>query len=147
MSGTRADGAAGSDGSAGSGSDGALVCPCGSGSDYAECCGPLHAGEPAPSAERLMRSRFSAFALGLPDYLLASWDPETRPATLELDVDVIWRRLVVRDVSGGGAEDASGHVAFTAVARGPGGRIELRERSRFRRGASGRWGYLDGVED
>ena len=55
------------------------------GRSYDACCGPIHDGAPAPTAEALMRSRFSAFALGLTPYLLTSWHPSTRPASLEPD--------------------------------------------------------------
>ena len=41
-----------------------LACPCGLGDDYESCCGRFHAGAPAPTAEALMRSRYSAFAVG-----------------------------------------------------------------------------------
>lgn len=94
-----------------------------------------------------MRSRFSAFALGLGDYLHATWDPATRPARAELDPDpeVRWLRLLIQDTRAGGPDDDTGEVAFVAIARGPEGRIELRERSRFRRvGADRRWVYIDG---
>jgi SEC-C motif domain protein len=50
-------------------------CPCGSGKGYAACCGLLHAGAPAADAEALMRSRYSAYVLGLADYLRATWHP------------------------------------------------------------------------
>ncbi|SDQ37267.1 SEC-C motif-containing protein [Leucobacter chromiiresistens] len=121
------------------------LCPCGRGMGYASCCGPLHAGGAAPSAERLMRSRFSAFALGDAPYLLATWDPETRPDSVELDADTEWKRLFVEETEAGGPFNAVGMVTFTAIARGPEGRIELRERSRFRRSdAGGRWVYVDG---
>jgi len=96
-----------------------------------------------------MRSRFSAFALGLEDYLLASWASATRPNAEEfaLDDGLEWRRLLIRDTSAGGPDEATGYVAFTAIARGPQGRIELRERSRFARDDRGRWVYVDGIED
>ena len=74
-------------------------CPCGDGL-YAECCGPLHAGRgsgrvTAATAEQLMRSRYSAFAVGDVAYLLLTWHPTTRPASLALDPDVEWRRLEI----------------------------------------------------
>ena len=47
-----------------------LACPCGLGDDYDACCGRLHAGAPALTAEALMRSRYSAFAVGDAAYLL-----------------------------------------------------------------------------
>jgi NAD-dependent DNA ligase len=52
-------------------------CPCGNDAGYAACCGPLHDGKPAESAEQLMRSRYSAYVLLREDYLLASWHADT----------------------------------------------------------------------
>ena len=94
-------------------------CPCGSGVPYAECCGALHrgraVGQPtAPTAERLMRSRFSAFAVGDADYLLATWHPSTRPRSLDLDPAMEWRRLEIRDTAAGGDHDTEGTVEFVA---------------------------------
>src|SRR5262249_12900002 len=60
------------------------ACPCGLGEDYDSCCGRLHAGTPAPTAESLMRSRYSAFAVGDAGYLLRTWHPSARPRTLTL---------------------------------------------------------------
>lgn len=71
-------------------------CPCGSGSTYAACCAPLHAGQPPQSAEILMRARFSAYTLGLDDFLRNSWHADTRPPTLDLPQASPWRRLVVQ---------------------------------------------------
>ncbi|MCO1655593.1 YchJ family protein [Pseudonocardia humida] len=120
-----------------------VVCPCGSGERYGACCGPAHAGTPAPTAEALMRSRYSAFALGLGSYLLASWHPSTRPADLDLDDAVTWRRLQIVDTVAGGADDAEGEVEFRAAFRTPTGAGLLHERSRFVR-EDGRWRYLTG---
>lgn len=124
---------------------GAPACPCGSGRAYAACCGPLHAGAPAPTAEALMRSRFSAFARGDAEYLLASWHPSTRPHELILEPDVVWRRLQIVDTVAGGPDDAEGVVEFRASSRGPEGAGLLHERSRFAR-AEGRWTYRDGEQ-
>jgi len=118
-------------------------CPCGSVLPYADCCEPLHLGAPAPTAEVLMRSRFSAFALGLTSYLLASWHPSTRPDDLELDADVTWRRLQIVDTVAGGVNDQDGVVEFRASFRGPEGAGLLQERSRFRREGAD-WYYVDG---
>ena len=119
------------------------ACPCGSGLAYAACCGPIHAGEPAPTAEALMRSRFSAFARGDAPYLLRSWHPSTRPAVLALEPEVVWRRLQLVDTDDGGPDDAEGVVEFRASYRSPDGAGLLHERSRFVR-HEGRWVYLDG---
>ncbi len=121
------------------------ACPCGSGDAYTACCGAIHAGLPASTAEALMRSRFSAFARGDAAYLLASWHPSTRPAELALDADVVWRRLQIVDTVAGGADDARGVVEFRASYRAPEGAGLLHERSRFSR-VDGRWVYLDGEQ-
>jgi len=71
-------------------------CPCG-GENYDTCCGRYHHGTPAPDAASLMRSRYSAFVLKLEDYLLATWHPDTRPASLDLDTDnTKWLGLEVK---------------------------------------------------
>lgn len=118
-------------------------CPCGHGGTFTDCCGALHAGAPAPTAAQLMRSRYSAFAVGDADYLLRTWHSSTRPRTLELDPEVRWLRLLVESTTGGGPFDEEGTVTFTAIGRSPDGRFEQHERSRFVR-EGGRWVYLDG---
>ncbi|HTF11137.1 MAG TPA: YchJ family metal-binding protein [Asanoa sp.] len=108
------------------------ACPCGSGLDYDECCGPLHRGaDAAPTAERLMRSRFSAFALGEVGYLLRTWHSTTRPESLDLDPAQRWTRLEVLDTAKGGPSDPTGIVEFRAVYRQAGRTDALHERSRF----------------
>jgi len=90
-----------------------------------------------------MRSRFAAFALGDADYLLASWHPETRPARMDLDESVVWRRLQIVDTVAGAEEDQDGVGEFRAAFRRDGQHDVLHERSRFTR-VDGRWVYLDG---
>ena len=93
-----------------------------------------------------MRSRYSAFALGLKDYLLASWAPETRPAApLQLDTDVKWLGLKIIEVSVA-ADGEQGIVEFVARSRQRGKGQRLHERSRFRR-TEGGWLYIDGNID
>ncbi len=119
-------------------------CPCGTGLAYADCCGPLHTGtQQARTAVALMRSRFSAFAIGDVGYLLTSWHPDTRPADLSLDEDIVWRRLQIVDTESGGEDDTEGVVEFRAQYVHDGSRHILHERSRFER-VGGRWRYLDG---
>ncbi|MFY1576659.1 YchJ family protein [Verrucosispora sp. WMMD703] len=119
------------------------TCPCGQGLPYADCCGRLHRGEAdAPTAEALMRSRYAAFAVGDPDYLLRSWHSGTRPPRLHLDPAQRWTGLEVLDTDGGGLFDSTGTVEFRAhyrEGRDPG---TVTERSRFVR-EDGRWVYLD----
>lgn len=61
-----------------------------------------------------MRSRFSAFAVGDAAYLIASWHPSTRPASLELSTDLEWRRLEVLGATAGAKDDRDGTVEFVA---------------------------------
>ncbi|MCB7136021.1 YchJ family protein [Cellulosimicrobium marinum] len=129
-------------------------CPCGTGDTYGACCGRHHAalrgdgagGAGAPTAEALMRSRYSAFAVGDADYLLATWHASTRPGTLDLDDDVEWRRLDVVRTEAGGPFDDAGVVEFVAHHRSRTDRTDrgrLHEVSRFVR-EDGRWLYVDG---
>ena len=119
-------------------------CPCGTGHPYGDCCAPLHRGAAeAPTAEALMRSRFSAFAAGDAAYLLRTWHPRTRPAELDLDPAQRWVRLEILAAGAGGAFDEAGTVEFRAHYRHGAERGSLRERSRFAR-VSGAWRYLDG---
>jgi SEC-C motif-containing protein len=120
-------------------------CPCGTGLPLAECCGRLHEGAAAAAtAEQLMRSRYSAFALADVGYLLATWHPRTRPATLELDPDVRWTGLDVLATTGGSPLEREGTVEFRAHHAVAGRTGAQHERSRFVR-EHGRWLYLDGV--
>lgn len=118
-------------------------CPCGSDQSYALCCGRWHAGwskqEYAPSAQALMRSRYSAYALGLIDYLLATWHPSTAPGELELP-PVKWLSLEVRQATESG--DAA-VVEFVARCRVHGRAERMHEISRFVR-QDGCWYYIDG---
>lgn len=122
-------------------------CPCGSREPYAACCGALHEGRAAggptaPTAERLMRSRFSAFAVGDAAYLLASWHPSTRPATIDLADDLEWRQLEILGSTGGGEADQQGTVEFVAYFQDATGQLgQQRENSAFVRTA-GEWFYV-----
>ena len=116
-------------------------CPCGA-SDYAECCGRYHEGTPAPDAESLMRSRYSAYVLKLEDYLFATWHPTTRPAILELAADnEKWLGLEVKKHQQTSADSAT--VDFVARYKIAGRAHRLHEISRFVR-EDGQWFYLDG---
>lgn len=119
------------------------ACPCGSGLALADCCGRYHEGQLAPDAERLMRSRYSAFVLGREDYLLATWHPSTRPAVLELDATPRpqWLGLTVKAHAPQDATHAT--VEFVARYKLNGRAFRLHETSRFEQ-MDGRWLYVDG---
>ncbi|MBA8816263.1 SEC-C motif-containing protein [Microbacterium halimionae] len=121
----------------------AETCACGSDIAFVECCGAIIRGIPAPTAEALMRSRYTAFVLGDLNHLRASWHPGTCPADLALDPDVTWTGLDVVSVEAGKPGDRRGYVAFRAHWREHGRRGILTERSRFV-WQSERWWYLDG---
>ncbi|RFA21126.1 YchJ family protein [Subtercola boreus] len=120
-------------------------CPCLSGNTYAECCHPFHRGEKAaPTAERLMRSRYSAFAVADAAYLLASWHPSTRPRAGDFDLDPAqrWYRLDILARSGGGMLDSTGTVEFVARYRLGAERGVVHETSTFAK-QGGRWFYVE----
>lgn len=121
----------------------AVMCPCGSGRALEACCGRWHAGAPAPDAESLMRSRYSAFVLGLEAYLLATWHPDTRPAGLELDAPPRsqWQGLAIKAHTP--LDDSHATVEFVARYKLNGRAFKLHETSRFER-VDGRWLYVDG---
>ncbi|MFJ6659155.1 YchJ family protein [Streptomyces sp. NPDC091377] len=107
---------------------------------YDGCCGRFHSGAAAaPTAEALMRSRYSAFVRGDQAYLLRTWHPGTRPARLDLDPGTRWTGLEILATRDGSAFHATGTVEFRASFRGG----ALRERSRFER-VDGAWVYVDG---
>lgn len=122
----------------------APACPCGSGAPLAACCGRYldhFESEPAPDAERLMRSRYSAFVLQRADYLLATWHVGQRPASVDFDAGAKWLGLEVRTHRATGEDRAE--VEFVARWRVGGRAVRLHERSRFVR-EGGRWYYVDG---
>ncbi len=126
-------------------------CPCGRRDaagralSQAQCCGRYladFAGTPAPDAEALMRSRYSAFVLERADYLLATWHASTRPTELGFDAGVKWLGLEVKQHQSIDATHAE--VEFVARQRDISGRaVRLHERSRFVR-EDGHWFYVDG---
>jgi SEC-C motif domain protein len=126
------------------------VCPCGgvpAGASYKACCARYHAGAQrlrAPTPEALMRSRYSAYALGLVDYIRETWHASTRPDTLSrFDAADKWLGLQIKNAPVATSDE--GFVEFVARSKpkGGGAAIRLHERSRFVR-EGGRWFYVDG---
>jgi SEC-C motif-containing protein len=123
-------------------------CACGSGTIEPACCGMYLDGIAAPTAEALMRSRYTAYVRGAIDYLVDTHDPATR-ANLDRDGmarwsrETEWRGLTILATERGGEADATGIVEFVARGATAGAPFAQRERSRFRR-LDGRWYYVDG---
>lgn len=120
-------------------------CFCCSQLPFSECCEPIlldHARALTP--EMLMRSRYTAYVLGKEEYLLATWDPSTRPQTLSLEENPVkWLRLTIHSAGDGPADEDMGAVDFSAEGIDRDQLCILRETSRFRR-HKGLWYYLDG---
>ncbi len=117
-------------------------------SHYNECCEPYHKGEKNVStAEALMRSRFSAFALNLTDYLLASWHSSTRPEVIEDQQDVQWFYLKILATESS-VDPITGqkvdYVTFEARYRFDGKVGKFREKSRFIQ-EENHLVYIDGI--
>lgn len=130
-----------------------------SGASYDACCARYHAGEQhllAPTPEALMRSRYSAYALGFTDYIRDTWHASTRPTELaRFDAADKWLGLEIKGEPRPNGDEGfveseykkldEGFVEFVARSKpkGGGAAIRLHERSRFVR-EGGRWFYVDG---
>jgi SEC-C motif domain protein len=90
-----------------------------------------------------MRSRYTAFVLGLSDYLLASWHPDTRPDSLNLHEEPVARWLGLQIKQHRILSDAQAEVEFVARYKLAGRAFRLHETSRFTR-LDDRWYYVDG---
>jgi len=122
------------------------VCPCGSGKVYAACCAVfIDNGVLPATAELLMRSRYTAYALAREDYLLRTWHGSTRPAQLGLQNDgsVKWLGLKILRGEAGGVHDREAIVEFIARYQVNGRAERLHEVSRFICEAE-QWLYVGG---
>ncbi|WP_158045624.1 YchJ family protein [Skermanella pratensis] len=125
-------------------------CYCKSGRAFDDCCGPYLAGTAAaPTAEALMRSRYSAFATANVDYLESSLLPETRGDFSRADTEQWarsseWTGLEVRSTTDGGEGDTEGFVEFVAHFTMQGKPNVHHETGRFAR-RDDRWYYVDGI--
>ena len=124
-------------------------CPCGTGELFKICCDPFISGEKnAPTAEKLMRSRYSAFVVQEPEYIFETHNPETRD---EVDLDEIaawstqsiWEGLSIIDTEAGGESDDKGVVEFVARYTVKNKGNHHHERSTFDK-KDGKWWFTDG---
>ena len=121
-------------------------CACDSNKNFTDCCGCYIEGNtPAPSAQALMRSRYVAYTLGCEDYLLVTWHPSTRPATLNTadKIETKWLGLEVLRHEYNLQEPDCALVEFVARYKVGGRAYRLHELSRFVREGE-QWFYVDG---
>nr|WP_298146463.1 YchJ family protein [uncultured Pseudomonas sp.] len=122
-------------------------CPCGSGLSYAQCCQICHTGQPAASAQALMRSRYCAYVLGLIDYLVSTTLPAQQAALDRTAIDdwskqSQWLGLEVESSEAPSGQPPRAFVTFTAHWRDADGEHRHRERSAFVQ-RDGRWYFID----
>lgn len=122
-------------------------CPCGSGKLLPACCGPYLAGARTPTAEALMRSRYTAYATGRLDYIEAT---AAGPAAKAFDrreaersgLGTEWLGLTITGRDAGWEGDDTGKVSFTFRVRQHGREASASEVSLFRK-IDGSWFYWD----
>ena len=119
------------------------LCPCGSQHPFDECCGPIIAGSPAPTAEALMRSRYTAFAMRMLDYIDRTHAPEVRDDFNRAEAERLaekceWQRLEIRSVTETGD---TAEIEFVVRFRRDQQDITQAALSRFRRD-NGQWFYV-----
>lgn len=124
-----------------------MDCPCGSGERIQECCAKWIAGRKgAPTAEALMRSRYTAYVLEDIDYLVETTLPASRTRDLAEQLrqgikQVQWQKLHLLNTEAGGRSDSEGIVEFIAEFVGPHGTDRHQERSVFHK-LKGVWYYV-----
>ncbi len=127
-----------------------MICPCGSGKLKAECCGPILDGaHKAPTAEALMRARYTAYATCNIDFLYNSsckeiqedFDAESSRRWAEGST---WTGMDILATEGGQENDDEGIVEFVAHYSVNGAEFKHHERSAFQR-LDGEWKFIDGV--
>ena len=124
------------------------LCPCGSEKPYEACCEPYHLAKNAPTAEALMRSRYSAFVFKLSDYLVETTHPSERHKHLKEEIEatcrqLVWTHLSVIETWQGRENDKVGKVSFSATFMQEGIQGVHTEHSRFKRFGKA-WMYVDG---
>lgn len=121
-------------------------CPCTPNKKYDECCGPYLKGTAnAPTAEALMRSRYTAYTLDDYDYVIRTCHSSTRPSKedFEDEVNIDWSGLEIVDTVAGGENDTAGEVEFVARYKLKGKVLNQHERSEFVK-EDGQWFYVEG---
>jgi SEC-C motif-containing protein len=125
-----------------------LLCPCGSGRSFDDCCEPILTGAAAPTAEALMRSRYTAYVLGNMGHIEATNALDSpggfdRAGAERMVEEAEWLGLDVTEVIGGGAGDETGRVEFRARFNRLGQTLVHHEAATFVK-VENRWAYFDG---
>ncbi|HNQ97586.1 MAG: YchJ family protein [Spirochaetales bacterium] len=125
-------------------------CPCGSGKNRADCCEPIIKGKtPAPTAEALMRARYSAYVLGEIPFIADSCVRGEGDHEIDLEETKKWSKesewhgLKIHAVTGGAASDSEGQVEFSAFYSRAGLKDEHRELAFFKK-IDNKWLYAEG---
>ena len=123
-------------------------CPCGSGQEYAACCEPLIVGgQPAQTAEALLRSRYTAYVKKIVDYIVDTTHPEqqepdSRKTVEKWSRNTEWHNLEIVSCDAGGSEDEEGEVEFKADYTEKGKGRKHHELAKFKK-KDGRWYFFD----
>ena len=126
-----------------------VQCPCDSGLEYSTCCEPyIEGSKKAPDPERLMRSRYTAYAKHRISYLSDTLHPRSRKthdpeSTRQWSMKSEWLGLSVLGKEGGGPGETTGTVEFVARYRTESQEVEHHERAEFRREGD-TWYFVDG---
>lgn len=127
-----------------------MLCPCGTENQFENCCEPYLKGSKMPeTAEKLMRSRYSAFVKGNIEYLKTTLAPESRTdfdvaATRKWAEQAEWKGLKIMSTTLGTENDNKGTVEFVATYATEGEALDHHEVSQFRKSDSGQWFFVDG---
>ncbi len=121
-----------------------MNCPCCSGKNYGDCCKPYHSGEKnAPTAEALMRSRFSSFAIPNGEYLMETTLPAKRKFHTKKDLQEWgeineWTKLEIVKTP------TPDQVEFKAWYKDEDGRLQLHHEHSLFKKLNERWYYVSG---
>lgn len=124
------------------------LCPCHSGKKYPDCCKKYHEGTLPENALALMRSRYSAYALHLAEYIMNTTHPENpsystqrmqwKKQILQFSSETLFEGLKIQEFIDG---EKMATVTFTAYLKQGSKDVTFTEKSQFVK-VNGRWLYL-----